>query len=260
MRHETHSDVVDLLKQLGLTEYEAQVFAALTRISHGTAREVSELADVPRTRVYDAGDRLADRGLVEIRRSNPQHYRAIPVADAVDVLRRQYDARFEELADALAELEADDEPAGRQRGVWSLSGSETVANRAVELVDGADEEVVALLDRSIRSFDADPVVDRLRAAADRGVAVYAGSLASDEERRAELRAAVPGADPPGALETWLGASDEEGGIGYLVVADRQELLLSSVADDRSDETALRSTDSDDGLLALVRRLLDAGLS
>lgn len=269
MRHETQS-TVELLKELGLKEYEARVFVALTRVSHGTAREISELADVPRTRVYDAGEQLEERGLVEVRQSKPQRYRAIPVGDAVGVLRRRYDSRFDDLTDALAELEASRNPDGPMDGVWSLSGSETIAERATRIIDAAEEEVVVLLGAAVSDqhadeiggADADPVVERTRAATDRGVTVYFGSLAPDAAARERVREAIPAARAPGELEAWLRASDATAeGIGYLAFADRNELLLSSVADSDGEraETAIRSTDFGNGLLAMMRRLLDAGL-
>ena len=54
---------VTLLQDLGLKEYEARCFVALTRLPTAKAREIGETADIPRTRVYDAVERLfnADR-------------------------------------------------------------------------------------------------------------------------------------------------------------------------------------------------------
>lgn len=285
MRHETQS-TVELLKELGLKEYEARVFVALTRVSHGTAREISELADVPRTRVYDAGEQLEERGLVEVRQSKPQCYRAIPVGDAVEVLRRRYGSRFDDLADALAELEASRDPGGPMDGVWSLSGSETIVERATQIIDAAEEEVVVLLGAAASDENAAPalasadpsagvntdatggadaglVAERARAATHRGVTVYLGSLAPDATTRERVRETIPEARAPGELETWLRASDATAeGIGYLAFADRNELLLSSVADSDGErvETAIRSTDFGNGLLAMMRRLLEAGLA
>ncbi|MFC7078815.1 TrmB family transcriptional regulator [Halorussus caseinilyticus] len=67
-----------LLQQLGLKEYEARCFVALTRKATATAKEISEIADVPRTRVYDAIRVLEAQGLVEIQHTNPRQYRAVP--------------------------------------------------------------------------------------------------------------------------------------------------------------------------------------
>ena len=55
---------VEQLKALGLSTYAARTFVALVSLGEGTAPDVSEVADVPRTRVYDAADELRDRGPV----------------------------------------------------------------------------------------------------------------------------------------------------------------------------------------------------
>lgn len=44
---------MEAVGSLGLKQYEAECFVALTRLSHGTAKKLSGLTDVSRTRVYD---------------------------------------------------------------------------------------------------------------------------------------------------------------------------------------------------------------
>lgn len=45
------NESIELLQQLGLKEYEARAFVALTRVEAGTAKDIAELSEVPRTRV-----------------------------------------------------------------------------------------------------------------------------------------------------------------------------------------------------------------
>jgi sugar-specific transcriptional regulator TrmB len=45
---------VELLQELGLNEYESKCFVGLTRVTEATAKEISGIAEIPRTRVYDA--------------------------------------------------------------------------------------------------------------------------------------------------------------------------------------------------------------
>ena len=63
---ETIQEAVEVLQQLGLKEYEAQCFVGLSRLSTGTAKQLSEITDVPRTRVYDAVRVLEAKGLVVV--------------------------------------------------------------------------------------------------------------------------------------------------------------------------------------------------
>ncbi len=53
-RNENAEEAIDVLQELGLKEYEAKCFVGLTRIPTGTAKKLSEITDVPRTRIYDA--------------------------------------------------------------------------------------------------------------------------------------------------------------------------------------------------------------
>lgn len=68
------SITVENLTALGLSEYAARTLVALTRIDGGSARDVSEASAVPRTRVYDAVDELAERGLVSVTESHPKRF------------------------------------------------------------------------------------------------------------------------------------------------------------------------------------------
>lgn len=69
-----HDQAVQGLEHLGLKEYEAKSFVALTRLPSGTAEDISKISDVPRTRVYDAVRVLEAKGLVEVQHSNPSSF------------------------------------------------------------------------------------------------------------------------------------------------------------------------------------------
>jgi len=145
--NDTLDEAVEVLQQLGLKEYEAKCFVGLSRLSTGTAKQLSEITDVPRTRVYDAIRLLEAQGLVEIQHSSPQQFRAVPLEEATDTLRDQYEARVERLANALEQAEpvepADDEEPVQE--VWSMSGTTAIANRSNKLITDASEEVVLVV-------------------------------------------------------------------------------------------------------------------
>ena len=116
---------IDLLQQLGLKEYEAKSFVALARRQRGTAKDISETSEVPRTRVYDAIRVLESKGLVETQHSNPQVFRAVSIDEAVNILQSVYAERTESLRNALSGLEPTDggDSTEATHEVWSLSGA-----------------------------------------------------------------------------------------------------------------------------------------
>ncbi|PSP44753.1 transcriptional regulator [Halobacteriales archaeon QH_6_64_20] len=252
---------VEILRDLGLKEYEARCFVALTRMPHGTAKAVSDTADVPRTRVYDAVDQLQAYGLVDVQHSNPQQFRAIPVDKAVTLLRRDFDQQFDDLQHALSALDPIGGDALQDQGnVWTTVGDPSVTNRAIGFIDDADEEIVMVLDGIGADSVSDRLAERLRAAANRGVTIYIGALT--ESTYEQVTAAVPEARTFESGLEWLQpqTEGENERIGRLLLVDRAALLLSSIGSNGpEEETAIWIDNVSSGLLVIARRLLAAGL-
>ena len=250
---------VSLLTDLGLTQYEAKCFVALTRVPKGTAKEISRLADVPYSRVYDSVESLQGKGLVDVQPSNEQsqaqEFQAVRTDVAIGTLREKYEARLDSVDETLHGLAA--EPNEReQEGIWTISGREHVARRGQVLADGADEEIIILVTEKAVMNDA--CVQALAMAAERGVDVIAGS--EDEAVREELAASVPGTEriEPGVAAGVLAGM--AGSIGRVMLVDRSAALVSTLepgAGESRTETAVwsRGGGPGSGLVTIVRELL-----
>lgn len=256
---EALEEAVEVLQELGLREYEAQCFVGLSRLSNGTAKQVSEVTDVPRTRVYDAVRVLEAQGLVEIQHSSPQRFRAVPLAEAVETLRDRYEARVERLVTALERAEPV-EPTGEEpvQEVWSMSGREAIGNRAGQLIEAGTEEVVLVLgDDSLLTADLTDTMNGL------GPEVELIVGAVSEELEGRVREAVPGATTFVSGLDWLrneGTPDENLAIGRLLLVDRSELLVSTIVPGTGEEQAIFGGGFQNGLVVISRRLLAQGLA
>jgi len=100
-----HLEAIEQLEALGLSAYAARTFVGLVRLGTGTAKSVSQTVDVPRTRVYDAVDELADLGLVSVEDTTPKRFSSVPAERACEVFEREYIGRIAELQQALAAIE-----------------------------------------------------------------------------------------------------------------------------------------------------------
>ncbi|MHB9285596.1 TrmB family transcriptional regulator [Halobacteriales archaeon Cl-PHB] len=224
------------LERLGLTEYEARVFVALQKLGAGTASEVGEVADVPRSQVYGAADKLDDRGLVETRQSTPTAYRPVSLDQARTRLLDQLQRTGAETFDYL-ETVGGSHDEEETEAIWLVNGSDAVASRTAELVETAEDRVLYAVDDP--ALLADPVGERLRAAATDLTVVVASA---DEA----VLAAV--ADEPG-LEGHAVPDDRspEVGVGRVLAADDRALLLSVYSarsgTDGVEEVAFWSDDS-----------------
>ncbi|SFK62141.1 Sugar-specific transcriptional regulator TrmB [Halogranum rubrum] len=258
-RADDGDEAVELLKQLGLKEYEARAFVALTRLPEGTAREVSEWGEIPCPRVYDAMDVLESRGLIETRHTSPQKFRAIAAEEAIQTLRKQYDSRFDKLGDALGTVKTIPQTAEQStQEVWTVEGREAVSSRTLSVVGTADEEVVLLVaDEETLTRE---LMDVLAEATARGVEVFVGVL--DETVQRQFEEQVPQAQVFKSGLSWLqNHGDSETRIGRFLLADRNVLLVSSLGPSGSPkpESAIWAEGLTNGLVVIARRLLQAGL-
>jgi sugar-specific transcriptional regulator TrmB len=237
------TDAVEALKRLGLTTYEARVFVALQKLGTGTASEVADIADVPRSQVYGAAEDLEGRGLVDVEQSNPTRYRPVDVEEARERLYRQLrsesDEAFEYLESVRSEYGAGEE---ESEAIWTVRGGANVASRATELLSEASESVlygtdsVSRLEPSVRDAIAD--------ATDAGVSVTVVS-----ENAAVLDAA---ADLGARTVSVADRPTPDMGAARVVNADENAVLVSVPGD---EETAFWSRDT--AFAAMLSTLLSA---
>lgn len=214
--NEHRTRAVDSLESLGLREYEAKCFVALVQLSDGTAKEVSKVASVPRSRVYDSLEKLQNRGLVDVRESNPRKYRGVSVETAIQTLRNEFTTHLETAGENLEELQVS--PHNGDNEFWTVSGRENVTERGHELVDDAEREVVVVLP------DDDHVVDIslawIQRALDGGVTTLVDAPTAAVRQRVE-------SDVPGA-QAFVSTRDGESTLGRTLLVDDRSVLLSVI--------------------------------
>lgn len=245
---------IEALTALGLTEYEASCFVALTQLSQGTAKEISRVADVPQSRVYDVCDQLYQRGLIDVEESDPKRFIALPVEGAIDRLEDEYSDHLDDASDALQSLDS------RQRdedGAWTIASRDDVTTRVVMHVDDATDEVY--LHVAHEELLGPEIIDALGDAADRGVAVHV------EVHSEALRSAVGDRlSTVDAVRSDLAFDDlvEDGRApGRLLMVDRETILLSAqkegLVPSKLDETGLWASEVGHGLVTWLQPLLTA---
>lgn len=247
---QARSTAVKQLKALGLSTYAARTFVALISLGEGTAQDVSEVADVPRTRVYDAADELHDRGLVDVKQSSPQRYWAISAETAGRHFEQEFDHRVTVLTDALDEL-ASATRSTEQQGVWTVTGRDTVTERVVDLMSAADDEIVYM---TVGELLTDEVIECFSTANDRGVSIRFAEMSQSVEARLELD--FPDAQLFESMWDW---SDTP--AGRLLMVDQQKTLVSVLVDGNGehppeprDETAIWGTGQTNSLVVVLKAL------
>ncbi len=179
------SQAIELLQELGLKQYEAEAFVALTRRQRGTAKDISDSSEVPRTRVYDAIRVLESKGLVETQHSTPQVFRAVSIDEAVNTLQSEYIERAESLRSTLGGLEpADDaDTTEATHEVWAISGNQGITSRTKQLIEGATNELIFVIGHE--SVYTDQLITQLKSAETRNVTIFIGTVNEKLKRRVQ---------------------------------------------------------------------------
>jgi len=81
-------DFLNKLKDFGLNSYEAKLWTALLSRGVATAGELSDIANVPRSRSYDVLESLERKGFVIMKLGKPIKYIAVPPAEVLERVKK----------------------------------------------------------------------------------------------------------------------------------------------------------------------------
>ena len=90
-----------LRRYFDLNLYEVKLWAALLSRGVSTAGELSDIADVPRSRSYDVLESLEKKGFVIMKLGKPIKYIAIPPMEVVDRVKKNMHANAQEKINRL---------------------------------------------------------------------------------------------------------------------------------------------------------------
>jgi sugar-specific transcriptional regulator TrmB len=98
------SKVMDALKGIGLNLYERRLWVALLARGTSTAGELSEIANVPRSRTYDILQSLADKGFVVVQTSKPIKYVAVAPEESLERVKKRLEEDVKSVQSRIDEL------------------------------------------------------------------------------------------------------------------------------------------------------------
>ena len=155
------------LEIMGLTEYEAKTYVSLIQKGTSNAGNLSKIADIPHSKIYEVLSRLEKKKLVEVQKGRPLYYKAIKPSHALekietklkDTLQKEYTQRKNDLEalyikkvgqisqankmlgelDNFYEKNADIEPS--EEFVWTIRGKDNLNKQAKEIIQSASLEV-----------------------------------------------------------------------------------------------------------------------
>ena len=90
-----NEEIIKKTRLLGLNTYEAKIWTALLSRGVSTAGELSDIANVPRSRSYDVLESLEKKGFVVMKLGKPIKYLAVPPKGVLENIKKQIEKNTE---------------------------------------------------------------------------------------------------------------------------------------------------------------------
>jgi sugar-specific transcriptional regulator TrmB len=157
---------VQLLRFLGLTGLEAELYLLLLERGPMSAPEISDHLVKHRPQIHVALTRLSSKGYIEELGGRPKKFRAVDPQLLLNIFLRDFDVLAKK---ALGYMQSIAKPAPEERfGVWVIREPEIAKNRLAELLDGATTDALIMGDVKFIHM----LSERIENAIKRGVRVY----------------------------------------------------------------------------------------
>ncbi len=137
----------EFLQNLGLTEYQSKLMAALAELKEATAKELARRARIPQNKTYENLETLEKDGFITSLPLRPKRYSL----QGVEALRRKIDERrqaVEQLPEQLAVFEkilAHPSRAESKERFWIIKGQRNIIRKLNEETENLQKESFAVV-------------------------------------------------------------------------------------------------------------------
>ncbi len=121
-------DFLNKLKDFGLNTYESKLWTALLSRGISTAGELSDIANVPRSRSYDVLESLEKKGFIIMKLGKPIKYVAVPPEEVLERVKKKIAQEAERQSNILEQLKSSE----------ILSELSMLHSQGIELVEPTD--------------------------------------------------------------------------------------------------------------------------
>ncbi|WP_321507883.1 helix-turn-helix domain-containing protein [uncultured Methanoregula sp.] len=137
--------LVKSLNDLGLSNNEALVYAALVLYDNAEAKEIIEFLSISKPSVYEALDHLADMGLAVKRITKPARYSAISPVMAINLLRDKLNRAADKALIILKQLESEKVKTDKEDALWTIYGDANIEYKIRDLFGKAKSQIRCMI-------------------------------------------------------------------------------------------------------------------
>ncbi|MFT4261670.1 MAG: TrmB family transcriptional regulator [Candidatus Woesearchaeota archaeon] len=175
---------LEQLKEVGLNSYESKIWTALLSRGVSTAGELSDIANVPRSRSYDVLESLEKKGFVIMKIGKPIKYIAVPPKEVLERVKKNISVEADKSLKQLSELDGSDiieeltilHQNGTEKHdpvdfTGSIKGKDNLYSQLNKIIKEAEEEIILVTTQNYLEDKAVALQRNLQAAYDRGVKI-----------------------------------------------------------------------------------------
>ena len=137
--------LIKSLNELGLSTYEANVYAALVLYDNADAKDLTEFLSISKPSVYEALDNLAEMGLAVKRISKPARYSAVSPRMAIDLLMGNHHKAADLALAALEKLEKEKVQTEKEEALWTIYGDKSTRYKIRDLFGKAKSHIRCMI-------------------------------------------------------------------------------------------------------------------
>lgn len=231
------------LHEMGLSEYESRAYLGVLQSGMTTAKEISEAADIPQSRVYDVLESLETKGFVTVQPGRPKKFGPIEPELAVNQFVQYKRNNLEEeisqsrkVGDEFLDELEDQQFMHRQNNeidvFWSYKGKNYILEQGGQYCNSASDEIRMITKGN--SFE-------------RIVSHYKEVLKDRHEHGVDIRIIVPFDEVRDVvLDTaseWADLRDGDAIEGRIYLFDSQRVLVSWLSDQEDRFVAMATQSS-----------------
>lgn len=190
-----------LRRYFSLNLYEVKIWTALLSRGVSTAGELSDIANVPRSRSYDVLESLEKKGFVIMKIGKPIKYIAVPPKEVLERVKKNIKEDAEKSVSMLEELKdseiLSDLVSLHSNGVemidpsdlsGSIKGRDNLYDQLITMVKEAENSIVIVTTEEGLKTKADVLAKHMKKAKERGVQIrISAPIKKETEEIKELR-------------------------------------------------------------------------
>jgi sugar-specific transcriptional regulator TrmB len=141
-------EILKILRDLSLSDYESKVYFSLVLLGPAKAGEISKQAEVPRSKIYEVLEGLMGKQLVEVSEERPKMFKAIAPEIVIKTMISNKEEELkilkERAKDLMKELHSLPKEEKLAEGIWEQESGKSieVLNKLAEMIRRARKYVI----------------------------------------------------------------------------------------------------------------------